>query len=142
MKPARMTPAMMIAATGRSCPASRQAKPAPTSAATPSRPAIVVGACASAMKRRSATTSRAMARPVMAPLSAVQRVLLNIGRELVLRAVLALVGVDDIAVAVIEDRGRIADAVELLPNRLVRIAVGRVRERQLAEERLSGSTRV
>src|SRR6185437_7044868 len=120
MKAARITPAITIAATGRSWPASRHANPAPTRAPTPSSPSTVVGACASAMKRSRATTSRAMASAVMKPLS---RVSVDV-REQVL-----LVRVDP---RMIEDR---------LSGAVVE-GGGGVGERQLAEDLLRGSVGV
>src|SRR5262245_39574861 len=83
------------------------------------------------MKRMTARTRRPMASSVMSPLS---RVFVQVRDEIVLGAVLALVGVDELPVPVVERRGRIADGVELLADLLVGIVVGRVGQRQLAEE--------
>src|SRR5262245_59001695 len=96
----------------------------------------MAGAWASAMTRMSASTRRPMASSAMSPLS---RVLVLVRDEIRLGAVLALVGVDELSVPVVEGRGRIADGMELLADVEVGVAVGRVGERQLAEELLGGA---
>src|SRR5436190_2954317 len=133
----------MIAATGRSCPASRQANPAPTSAPTPSNPAMVVGACASAMKSSRATTSRAMASSVTSPLSACG-VPIHVRDQILLVRVDARVAEDLLSGAVIEGRGRegLRGTAEVLRDLQVRVAVGGVGERQLGEKLLGGAVGV